>query len=59
MDQLDTLGSFVEVEASNKTEDLPVEKLQEQCQYYRKAFEIKDQDLLQYSYSDMLLNSGQ
>jgi predicted adenylyl cyclase CyaB len=57
LDQLDTLGSFVEVEASNKTEDLPVEKLQEQCEYYRKAFEIKDEDLLQYSYSDMLLNS--
>ncbi len=56
IDQLDGLGTFVEVEASNKTEDLPVEKLQEQCEYYRKAFEIKDEDLLQFSYSDMLLN---
>jgi len=58
IDQLDELGNFVEIEASNKTEDLPVEKLQEQCEYYRKAFEIKDEDLLQFSYSDMLLNKS-
>jgi predicted adenylyl cyclase CyaB len=55
IDELESLGTFVEIEASNKTEDLPVEKLQEQCEYYRKAFEIRDEDLLQYSYSDMLL----
>jgi adenylate cyclase, class 2 len=55
IDELEGLGTFVEIEASNKTEDLPVEKLQEQCEYYRKAFEIQDKDLLQYSYSDMLL----
>lgn len=58
VDQLDGLGTFVEVEASNKTEDLPVEKLQEQCEYYRKAFEIRDEDLLQYSYSDMMLDKS-
>jgi predicted adenylyl cyclase CyaB len=55
IDELEGLGTFVEIEASNKTEDLPVGKLQEQCEYYRKAFEIQDKDLLQYSYSDMLL----
>lgn len=58
IDELEGLGTFIEVEASNKTEDLPVEKLQEQCEYYRKAFEIQDEDLLQYSYSDMLLNNS-
>lgn len=55
LDHLEGLGSFVEVEASNKTADLPVEKLQEQCEFYRKEFQIRDEDLLQYSYSDMLL----
>ncbi|MBO9562485.1 MAG: class IV adenylate cyclase [Niastella sp.] len=59
IDELEGLGAFVEIEASNKTEDLPVEKLQEQCEYYRKAFEIHDEDLLQYSYSDMLLEKEQ
>lgn len=58
IDELEGLGTFVEIEASNKTEDLPVEKLQEQCEYYRKAFEILDDDLLQYSYSDMLLDKS-
>ncbi len=58
IDELEGLGTFVEIEASNKTEDLPVEKLQEQCEYYRKAFEIRDEDLLQYSYSDMLLSKS-
>lgn len=58
IDQLDELGNFVEIEASNKTEDLPVEKLREQCEFYRLAFDIKDEDLLEYSYSDMLLNKS-
>lgn len=58
IDELEDLGTFVEIEASNKTEDLPVEKLKEQCEYYRKAFEILDDDLLQNSYSDMLLDKG-
>ena len=58
IDELEDLGTFVEIEASNKTEGLPVEKLQEQCEYYRKAFEIRDEDLLQYSYSDMLLSKS-
>lgn len=58
IDQLDELGNFVEIEASNKTEDLPVEKLQEQCEFYRLTFDIKDEDLLEYSYSDMLLNKS-
>jgi len=56
LDELEGLGTFVEVEAGNRTEDLPVEKLQEQCEYYRKAFGIREEDLLQYSYSDMLLH---
>lgn len=58
IDELEGLGTFVEVEASNKTEDLPVEKLREQCEYYCKAFEIQEADLLQYSYSDMLLEKS-
>jgi predicted adenylyl cyclase CyaB len=54
IDQVDGLGAFVEIEASNKTMELPIEKLQEQCTYYMKAFEIKEEDLVINSYSDML-----
>ncbi|MDF2188984.1 class IV adenylate cyclase [Paraflavitalea sp. CAU 1676] len=58
IDELDSLGTFVEVEASNKNDDLPVEKLREQCEYYRQAFGVADDDLIQVSYSDMLLEKS-
>jgi predicted adenylyl cyclase CyaB len=57
LDELDQLGSFVEIEASNKNDDIPVEELRKQCHYYQQAFGIKEEDLLQYSYSDMLLDA--
>lgn len=56
LDEIDGLGSFVEIEAGNKLADLPVEKLQEQCDHYIKAFEIDPGDFIHLSYSDLLLN---
>lgn len=56
LDELEGLGSFVEIEASNKTAPLSVEELHAQCNYYLQLFGIKKEDLLQQSYSDMLLN---
>lgn len=55
LDTVGQLGSFVEIEAGNLLEDLPVEKLEEQCAYYCKVFEIGESDYLNGSYSDMLL----
>lgn len=55
IDQLEGLGSFVEIEAGNKLADLSVEELHEQCRFYMQEFGIKDEDLLSHSYSDMLL----
>lgn len=55
LDFLEGLGHFVEIEASNKPSFFPIEKLQQQCNYYRNAFGITDQDLVSTSYSDMLL----
>jgi predicted adenylyl cyclase CyaB len=57
LDELPELGSFVEIEASNKTADLPVEQLREQCNHYMLAFAIEEKDLVYNSYSDMLLAS--
>jgi adenylate cyclase class 2 len=59
LDELDQLGSFVEIEASNKNDDIAVEELKKQCEYYQQAFGIKEEDLMQYSYSDMLLDKLQ
>ena len=58
IDTLEGLGNFVEIEAGNKTADLPVEKLQEQCRFYMEEFGIKEEDLLANSYGDMLLEKA-
>ena len=55
IDEVPQLGSFVEIEAGNILADLSKEELQEQCDYYLKEFGIKAEDLMEVSYSDMLL----
>lgn len=57
LDTLEGLGSFVEIEAANRFEDIPVEKLKQQCEAYMREFGIEEGDLIQQSYSDMVLNS--
>lgn len=56
IDEVPGLGSFAEIEASNKYADLPQEKLQEQCDFYMRELKINDKDLISVSYSDLLLN---
>lgn len=55
IDEVPGLGSFVEIEASNLNSDLPEEKLKEQCEFYQQQLGILPEDLLQLSYSDMML----
>jgi adenylate cyclase, class 2 len=55
IDELEGLGSFVEIEAGNKLADLSVEQLNEQCRFYMQELGIAGEDLLSNSYSDMLL----
>jgi predicted adenylyl cyclase CyaB len=55
LDSLEGLGNFVEIEAGNKTHPVSLEELHQQCDYYIKEFGIKDEDLIDKSYSDMLL----
>ena len=52
------LGSFVEIEAGNIIADLSQDQLKQQCDYYLKKFGIKDEDLVDVSYSDMLYEKG-
>jgi adenylate cyclase class IV len=52
------LGSFAEIEASNFYADLSQEQLKEQCDFYLEAFGINDADLVEVSYSDMLLEKS-
>jgi len=55
LDTVQDLGSFVEVEAIDKTGKIGKERLQQQCDEYLLAFNIKSKDLLSCSYSDMIL----
>ena len=55
LDTLEGLGNFVEIEASNKDHQVSVDKLHEQCAHYMKEFGVGEKDLINCSYSDMLL----
>ncbi len=54
-DDVKGLGKFIEVEAIDENETIGKEKLQQQCDYYFSFFELKQEQLEQFSYSDMLL----
>jgi adenylate cyclase class IV len=55
VDEVEHLGSFVEIEAIDRDGDIGEEKLREQCQYYLDLFKIKVEDLIEVSYSDMMI----
>lgn len=55
IDAITQVGIFVEIEAGNKTQPLSLEELRRQCDMYVEALGIRDEDLLESSYSDMLL----
>jgi len=56
-DEVDQLGAFIEVEAIDETGNLTKEYLKEQCDFWFDFFELKQEQLMQESYSDMLFES--
>lgn len=56
IDNVERLGSFIEIEAGNILADLNREELKAQCDFYLEEFNINQKDLVEVSYSDMLLN---
>jgi adenylate cyclase, class 2 len=54
IDEVEGLGNFAEIEASDLCADLSKEELQKQCDFYLSELEIKEEDLVSVSYSDML-----
>lgn len=57
VDEVQGLGSFVEVEAIDLEGNIGREKLQQQCNQYKTMLEIRDEDLIAKSYSDLLLEN--
>ena len=55
IDLVEGLGSFVEIEAIDRQANIGKQKLFEQCRHYMDLLGIKENDLVQNSYSDMLL----
>ncbi len=56
LDNVPGLGSFVEIEAGNLADaSKTIDDLKAQCDFYMKAFEVAESDLIHHSYSDMIL----
>ncbi len=55
VDEVKGLGNFIEIEAIADNGNISREKLLEQCNYYMEQLQIKSENLLTNSYSDMLL----
>ncbi|RLD21801.1 MAG: adenylate cyclase [Bacteroidetes bacterium] len=55
IDQVKTLGSFIEIEAIDESGGIGITRLNEQCEHYLQLFEVEADDLMTHSYSDMLL----
>ena len=58
IDHVESLGSFVEIEAIDKDGTIGQAKLEAQCERYIKKFKIDNKDLISVSYSDLLLRNG-
>ena len=56
LDQVKGLGSFVEIEAIDDDGTIGEPFLLQQCQTYLQLFEIEADDLIEVSYSDLLLS---
>jgi predicted adenylyl cyclase CyaB len=54
VDKVKDLGTFIEIEASDST-GIGESDLLEQCKQYMRLFDVKDEDLVEHSYSDMIL----
>jgi adenylate cyclase, class 2 len=54
LDQVDPLGSFVEIEAIDPDGTLGRDRLMEQCRHWMDRFGIRPDDLIDRSYSDMI-----
>ena len=57
-DNIEGLGTFIEVEAIDKDGSLGIEKLKEQADKYVKFFAIQPADFIAMSYSDLILKNN-
>ena len=58
IDQVEKLGAFVEIEVIDSTGKIGKDKLKKQCEDYIELLRIQFTDLIECSYSDMILQPG-
>ena len=56
-DRVEGLGTFVEVEAIDRNGEIGIEKLKDQCNFYINFLEIKTENFMKKSYSDMMMEA--
>ena len=54
-DLVEGLGTFIEVEAIDDKDQFTIEQLKEQCDQYFRFFELNESQLIDKSYSDLVL----
>ncbi len=54
-DTVDLLGTFIEVEAINYDGAYSLEKLKNQCEQYFSFFDLASKDIIEKSYSDLII----
>jgi adenylate cyclase, class 2 len=55
IDEVPGLGHFMEIEAGNIGVELSAAELRNQCDHYMRELRIREDDLVEVSYSDLLL----
>ena len=55
IDQVKDLGAFIEIEAIDRDGSIGEQMLLQQCQHYMELFKIQESDLIDRSYSDLLM----
>jgi len=55
LDTVSGLGTFVEIEAIDETNEIEYDVILKQCNDYMRQLKIDDQDLISVSYSDLIM----
>ena len=58
IDEVENLGSFIEIEAIDPDGLFGIEKITEQCAFYKNLFEVQESDLIDCSYSDLVMRNN-
>ncbi|MBV7441278.1 class IV adenylate cyclase [Weeksellaceae bacterium TAE3-ERU29] len=54
-DEVENLGAFIEVEAIDENSKFEIDELKNQCNKYMEFFGLKKENLVEKSYSDLIL----